>query len=261
MGGPALLLGLVALIGFWLVRRFQQARVFRRATTAGDTPDRKVLRRRDFAIGDLSRLTAIIVFLAFGLLFGGQTSEDTPPTTHLWPIAGIVVALAVMTMERWWPSPAGTIRIASIEPRRVRLPRAGLVLALTGTVTGLWAMFQWPPTHGPSASLTAVTLTLLVLTVTAGIRQLIDRTALTTQDPALDLACRRAGIDRLLRLLAATGLLTYLDFNGVAGAAANLQPGATATGWSTAATVLLLVVVEGYRVRLPRATRPSAVPA
>lgn len=218
------------------------------------------LRRHDSAVGTIGRGVG---FLMFMLSVGGVIAMDLRPLEA--PLAGVLTILALMGMERWWPAPAGTVRTATLHPRRMDqlLNGPGVAAACVGLLVGLAATLslllpatqaqldrkaQLNPGAGapPNAWLGIVGVLVLIGVAWLAVRQLIARAALAGLSSEIDTAFRRAGVDRLLRLVAVVGLLmafAILQF---------VWDGLSDTPASLVMLAAWVAMVELWRVRPPR---------
>lgn len=282
--GVWLLLGMCAVVvGWWIWRVTVAVRTIARTPTASV----EALNLHDAAVGWIGRTSALVTYLAVGLiptLWRPDWSSD-----GAWPlaIAGPVTVVGLIVMELRWPVPGGTVRSAGLRRRRIRdiLPQAGLSIAAVGllaggglivlcggiapmntdSMAGAGRAFAWPGWRQTVPY--SVGLALVVLTALLAARVLARRPALAGWDAVVDIAYRRAAMDRVLRVIAAVGFLVAAMVMNVLKNVAIDDPDiatglrSTAAWTSVALAVIALVSIELFRVRLPKSASGAAAVA
>jgi hypothetical protein len=244
----------------------------------------QALALHDRAAGSLGRAIAALSYVVAAMASSWWEYRATGiGGSWALAIAAVVTVLALMVIKRRWPVPGGTVRSADVQRRRLPevLPRAGIVIAgaavllflgsvvagglinsasnfasRSGTATG----HGWPwPGWWRTAPLWIGIIGVSAVAALA-IALLLRRPALAGFDRGVDLGYRRAGVDRVLRVLSCYCFIAASDDvndakNVMLGP--NYQLGSV-LNWVVAALLLASVVsVEIFRARPPRA---AAVP-
>lgn len=275
-------IALVVVIAF-VVRTVSSIRAIARRPAASIA----ALRLHDRAAGSLGRAVAVVAYLimAVALSWWGQ-DRDTDAGEWAVGITAVVTVFALILIERRWPVPGGTVRSADLRRRRLAevLPRGGLLIAGGGLLLALglivlcglvgrfssdpmvtgqppgqgWAWPSWARTAPQSLGVVAI-----MAPVALAVALLLRRPALAGFDRAIDLAYRRAGVDRILRVVSCYCLIAA---SFVVNDVKNVVLGpdyefGVALNWLSVGLILAgLVSIELFRARPPGeppATRPS----
>lgn len=256
-----------ALALWWLVRLVRQTR--RTAHTAD--LDLRDLIRRDASIGSLGRATGLLALFALAGPFGAWQFRS-----GMVAVAGVITAVILVSLERWWPRPRGLYRTAAVTRRGWR----GMTSRTAGVSTGLsfialiaaaiWSVpigvkghtlsGAGPDPFGSGRTVgvkvddfpgwTVVALAVVAVAVTTaaaivGIHAAVNRPAMADVSAAVDLRARRATADRLLRLVGIVAVLTADLLFESARSAWQLYGSKTGTsnGWLAESHVLQAVCV------------------
>jgi hypothetical protein len=251
----------------------------------------EALRLHDRAAGSLGRATAIVSYLTVAIaLESWRSGAGNGAAGWAVVIAAVVTVLVLILIERRWPAPGGTVRAASLQPRRPAevLPRAGMavtgaavllalglivVCGLTGqpsadrgaTAAGTASGSGWPWPGWLTTAPLWIGMAVIGAVVALAIALLLRRPALAGFDRSVDLAYRRAGVDRLLRVLSCFGFVAASVVLSDVQTALQGSPYRLASllEWASLALLIAgLVSVELFRAYppMPAAPQGSAAP-
>lgn len=277
-----ILLGLCAvLLVWWIWRMVSAVRMIARRPAVSV----EALNLHDASVGWIARALALVAYFAIGFvpsIWWPAWSQD-----GAWPlsIAGVVTAIGLIVMELRWPVPGGTVRLVGLRRRSMRdiVPRAGTSVAALGLLFGAGAIIvcgwigaparldagQGTPVDSastwPSWGQTApysIGLALVVAVTAVAALVLVRRPALAGMSSVIDIAYRRAALDRALRVVGAAGFLVAAkivgSLNNYASFAFDRTDAALSLGrvfvWQA---ILLFVVafisIDLFRTKLPKA--------
>lgn len=239
--------------------------------------DVKALRLHDEAAGGLGRVAAAAAALISTLIF--RSNDLLVGGVPLW-IGGAVAIVVLIGIEQRWPVPGGTVREVVLQPRRLIeiLPRSGTVIASVGMLISIGMIMmcglvdapvtpaetlagsQWPSWQQTSPALIGSAAVLALGAV--AIALLLRRPALAGFSREADLRYRRAGADRIMRVVS---VLAFLEagmlFNQVRNAALETLNGPVPQLLRSISLALLLVAAASialFRVRPPKQLRSAA---
>lgn len=282
------LLGLCGvLLAWWIWRTVAAMRMIARRPAVSV----EALNLHDASVGSVARALALISYLIISLvpsIWWPYWSQD-----GAWPLGmtGVVTAVGLIVMELRWPAPGGTVRSAGLRPRSVRdiLPRAGTTIAGLGLLLGAGAIivcgwitgqarpgggqdtpagdaFAWPWPGWWQTAPYSIGMALVVAVVVGAALVLVRRPSLAGMSSAIDIAYRRAAMDRVLRVVAAVGFLVAAMvanwLKNYALVALGHSDAATSVrdvfAWQSVALVFVaLVSIDMFRTKLPK-TAPSS---
>lgn len=274
----------LALVWIWRVASAARRIARRPAASVG------ALNLHDASVGWAARACGLISYIALALVGAHWGPSWSRGGGWLIGAAGTITVVALIVMELRWPVPGGTVRVAVLGRRRIRdiVPRAGAAIACLGLVTGVGAILICgisarsigpgtnPPTPDfawPSWSQTlplSIGLVAVVAITAVAAWVLVRRPALAGLNSAIDIAYRRAAMDRVLRVGGVAGFLAAaMVTNSLKNfAMGSMQPWnsgwpvVSVLGWqSIVLFVVALASIELFRAKLPHAPAEAVAPA
>lgn len=236
------------------------------------------LRLHDRAAGALARAVAVVAWMLLVVVSSWWRRDSGAIVDESGvAIVAVVTVFTLMLIERRWPVPGGTVRSASLQRRSLIevLPRGGLVILGVGLLLALGltiacgVISQFPSDPVVAASSGSghgspwpgwgwalhlwIGIAVIAAVAAWAVALLLRRPALAGFDRAVDLAYRRAGVDRILRVLSCYCFIaaSYV-LNEVKNAILPDYQFGLVLDWLSAGLMLAgLVSIELFRTRPP----------